>query len=106
MLFTEDMRRDPYPLYAGLRATTPVLHFAPANLWFVLGHADVKRVLTDHEVFSSNVGPSRGVSSFDWMLFADPPRHSRLRGIVTRAFTPRTIAALEPRIRELVAQYR
>jgi cytochrome P450 len=56
----------------------------------------VKRALTDHDTFSSQV-PGPG----NWFLFLDPPRHTRLRALISRAFTPRSIANLEPRIREL-----
>ncbi len=81
-------------------ATTPVLHVPGADVYLVLDYEGVKRALTDHETFSSNVSPSRN-HSFEWLLFMDPPRHQKLRGIVSKAFTPRSIAALEPRVREL-----
>lgn len=102
-LFDDNMRRDPYRFYDQLRATSPIFHFAPADLYLLLDYASVKRALTDHEAFSSAVGASRGVS-FEWLLFMDPPRHTKLRAIVNRAFTSRSIAALEPRIRELTRQ--
>jgi cytochrome P450 len=99
-LFDDNMRRDPYRFYDQMRSSSPVLHFAPADLWLVLDYASVKRVLSDTGVFSSAVGASRG-HGFEWLLFMDPPRHTKLRGIVNRAFTSRSIAGLEPRIREL-----
>jgi cytochrome P450 len=97
-MFSEEMRRDPYPIYAQLRATTPVLHVQ--GLWVLLGYESVKRALTDTACFSSNVSPTRG-EHFEWLLFMDPPRHTELRAIMSRAFTSRSIAALEPRIRAL-----
>ena len=96
-LFSVETRRDPYPLYARL---PKVLHVPGAELWCVLGYDSVKRVLSDHECFSSNAAPARG-EAFEWLLFMDPPRHTKLRAIVSRAFTSRSIAGLEPRIREL-----
>ena len=99
-MFSEATRRDPYPLYAQLRQTMPVLHLEAQKLWVVLGYDAVKRVLHDTECFSSNAAPARG-GSFEWLLFMDPPRHAQLRSIVNRAFTSRAIAGLEPRIREL-----
>jgi cytochrome P450 len=99
-LFSETTRRDPYPVYAQLRAAGPVVHLPGPDLWVALSHEAVKRVLHDHAAFSSNIGPTRSVS-FEWLLFMDPPRHTELRGLISRAFTSRSIAALEPRIREL-----
>jgi cytochrome P450 len=99
-LFDDEMRRDPYPVYERLRATSPVFHVAPADVWMLFDHASVKRALHDHEVFSSAVGASRGLS-FEWLMFMDPPRHTKLRAIINRAFTSRAIAALEPRVRQL-----
>src|SRR5690242_15474424 len=99
-LFNDAMRRDPYPMYEQLRASAPVMHLATQDVWLVLDYAGVKRALHDHEAFSSNVGGTRGLQ-FSWLLFMDPPRHTKLRAILSKAFTPRSIAALEPRIREL-----
>ncbi|HEX3479561.1 MAG TPA: hypothetical protein VHT91_31275 [Kofleriaceae bacterium] len=102
-LFSPAMRRDPYPLYDQLRATSPVLHLPGPDLWVVFGHDAVKRALSDHEAFSSNVGPSRG-NRFEWLLFMDPPRHTQLRAIIGRAFGARSIAGLAPRIRALASE--
>jgi cytochrome P450 len=99
-VFTEDMRRDPYPLYEQVRRAGPVMHIPGVDLWMILDYEGVKRALHDPETWSSNVSRSRG-AAFDWLLFMDPPRHTSLRAIILRAFTPRSIAGLEPRIREL-----
>jgi cytochrome P450 len=102
-LFSETARRDPYPFYARLRADQPVLHVAGNGLWLVTRYASVRRVLTDHEAFSSRVSPLRG-HGFEWLMFTDPPRHTELRTLVSRAFTPRSITALAPRISAIVAE--
>jgi cytochrome P450 len=102
-LFSITTRRDPYPLYRQLRQTSPVLHVPELDLWVVFGYDAVKRALTDHDAFSSNVGPSRG-NRFQWLLFMDPPRHTQLRAIISRAFTSHSIAALEPRIRGIARE--
>lgn len=67
----------------------------------VLGYDGVKRALHDQQAFSSRASFSGG-SPLDWLVFLDPPRHTQLRALIGRAFTPRVIADLEPRIRELV----
>jgi cytochrome P450 len=99
-LLTDDVRRDPYPLYAQLRESAPVLEVPGTDLWALLDYEGVKRALSDHETFSSTMVTPIGASP-DWVLFVDPPRHNKLRGTILRAFTPRSIANLEPRIREL-----
>lgn len=93
-LFSEATRRDPYPTYERLRAAGPVFHDPASGLRLVLDYEGVKWVLTDPATFSSRFGP-------DWLIFADPPRHTKLRALVSKAFTPATVAALEPRIRQL-----
>jgi cytochrome P450 len=97
---TDDMRRDPYPLYEQVRSSSPLLHMAEADMWMLFDYESVKRALTDHEAFSSVVTPPTGKAP-DWLVFSDPPRHTKLRGLIMRAFTPRSIANLEPRVREL-----
>lgn len=94
-LFSDDARRDPYPLYERLRRASPLLREPRSGLWLVLDYGGVNRVLTDHEAFSSRSGPA------DWMIFQDPPRHTKLRALVAKAFTPRSIAGLEARVREI-----
>src|SRR5437764_5937428 len=93
-LFSDDARRNPYPIYADLRATMPLLREPRSGLWMVFDYATAKRILSDHESFSSKHGP-------DWLIFTDPPRHGKLRALVSKAFTPRSVADLEPRVREL-----
>src|SRR5438270_395676 len=92
------MRRDPFPVYDRVRGVSPVLHEPASGLWMVFDYEGVKRVLSDHEAFSSRTGPP------EWMIFQDPPRHTKLRTLISQAFTPRSVANLEPRIRELARQ--
>jgi cytochrome P450 len=104
-LFSDEMRRNPYPAYDRLRVPSPVLHLAPFDLWMILDYDGVRRALTDHAVFSSDLShvPGQG-NPGEWFLFFDPPRHTRLRALIAKAFTPRVVADLEPRIRELSRQ--
>src|SRR5688572_11295439 len=93
-LFSDEMRRDPFPIYAQIRASSPLLHDPQSGLWMVFDYEGVKRLLSDHGTFSSKYG-------LDWLNFADPPRHTKLRALISQAFTPRSVSNLEPRIREL-----
>lgn len=95
-LFSDDMRRNPFPVFDQIRAASPVLHVPPFNAWLVFDYEGVRRAVTDHETFSSAVkGPG------NWFIFADPPRHTRLRALIAKAFTPRSVTGLEPYIRGL-----
>ena len=94
-LFSDDIRRNPYPLYDLARRASPLLREPRSGHWMVFDYEGVKRVLSDAETFSSRYGPA------DWMIFQDPPRHSRMRALVSRAFTPRSITSLESRVREV-----
>lgn len=101
-LFSVEARRDPYALYDQLRAVGPVIHDPRSSRWMLLDHASVRRALDDHESFSSMVSPPPSAPS-NWFIFTDPPRHAKLRALVMRAFTPRSVGGLEPRIREIAA---
>jgi cytochrome P450 len=83
-------------LYDQLRTSTPVLRVPPPfDAWLILDYEGVKWALNDHETFSSRVPAPQ------WFPFFDPPEHTKLRALISRAFTPRMIANLEPRIRKL-----
>jgi cytochrome P450 len=104
-LFSDDMRRNPYPAYALMRSGSPVFHLPPFDLWMLFDFEGVKRALADHDAFSSDLSHAPGGGNpGEWFLFFDPPRHTKLRALISRAFTPRVVANLEPRIRELSRQ--
>jgi cytochrome P450 len=106
--FLPEFRPDPYPLYRKLRELDPV-HRSPAGPWILTRHADATEVLRDPR-FSSNpshlggerpqVGPRRIDTRV--LLFLDPPDHTRLRSLVSKAFTPNVVRRLRPRVEELV----
>ncbi|RSN52050.1 cytochrome P450 [Actinomadura sp. WAC 06369] len=107
-LYEHGSRHDPYPVYARLREEAPVFRNDEEDFWALSRHADVVAAFRDHERFSNANGillePSvwgpdaHRHASF---LAMDPPDHTRMRGLVSRAFTPRRVAELEPRIREI-----
>jgi cytochrome P450 len=103
---------DPYPLYARLRDEAPLYHNAERGFWALSRHTDVMESFRDTTRFSSAEGVSLdpaacGPHAYKTMSFLamDPPRHGRMRSLVSRGFTPRRVAELEPRIRELTRHY-
>lgn len=114
-LFTPDASANPYPLYARLRAEEPVCRIEPQGWWAVSRYADVVTVLKNHELFSSEVHLERirtahideeslrGLSTLRArsIIRSDPPAHTRLRRLVTSAFTPKAVARLEAWVRQI-----
>ena len=92
---------DPYPWYRYMRETHPVYYHEQLNLWYVYRHADVVGILADVDTFSS-AGAQEGTYLDSSFLRMDPPRHGRYRALVSQAFTPRSVALLEPRITAIV----
>ncbi|MFC4943736.1 cytochrome P450 [Pseudonocardia sp. GCM10023141] len=109
---------DPYPLLAALREHDPVHWSERYRSWFVTRFDDVSAALRDERFSSDRIAPYRrakldvpeadqavraafGVLE-DWMVFKDPPDHTRLRKLLSRAFTPRAVDRMRPRIVELV----
>jgi cytochrome P450 len=91
--------------YAQMRRTAPVAEGAD-GAWDVFGYEAVRAVLADHAAFSSAraMGGGGGNVLGDSLIAADPPRHRRLRALVDRAFTPRAVQALAPRIEQLAEE--
>src|SRR5579883_1257571 len=98
---SDEMRRNPFPAYARLRQTSPVWQDPRTGLWMIFDYDGVKRALNESEEFSSNPRAAGGEPTPQWMVFCDPPRHTVLRSLVIRAFTPRVVPRLQPRIRDL-----
>ncbi len=101
---------DPYPRYRELRSTAPLISVPAGDEVIALRWDDCERVLRD-PTFSSNVGHRRipmpdlaSPVSLDLpiLLFMDPPDHTRLRRLVSRAFTPRSVEQLRPHVADLV----
>ncbi|MFE3139123.1 cytochrome P450 [Streptomyces scopuliridis] len=106
-----DFFADPYPAYQALRAEGPVRRIRmPAGeaVWLVLGYEAVRAALGDARLrndirHSSEFDSDGGYAIGRNMLQVDPPDHTRLRALVSRQFTARRIAELEPRIRRISA---
>src|SRR5919198_1170021 len=115
--FLPEMRADPYPIYHQLRSTDPV-HQSFPGVWILTRYADCSTVIRDPVRFSSDSRNSNLYRAFQtaWgrdhtmmedatrrtMLFIDPPDHTRLRNLVSKAFTARRIEALRPHIQDIV----
>lgn len=102
-----DFVADPYPAYRRLRDRDPV-HYSILTRQFVVSrYADVNRILRDHRNFSNDLQKARSSHGSlgtrkklkPSMLVQDPPDHTRLRSLVSRAFTPPSIAKMEDYIR-------
>lgn len=102
-LLAPDFRANPYPHYARLRRTAPVSLIDPGGLLAVSRYDDVLAVMKDRSVFSSQGlqplfrPPWIGANPLaDSLLMLDPPEHTRLRTLVTHAFSTRVLPRIEP----------
>jgi cytochrome P450 len=101
---------DPYPTFRRLREEAPLYRNEVHDFWAVSRHEDVERGLKDNETFISGRGGILELIKADIemppgiLIFEDPPTHTIHRRLLSRAFTPKRVAALEPKIRELCAQ--
>ncbi len=109
---------NPFPEFARLRAEDPV-HWSPAmKAWIITRHADVKNVALNNRQISADrltpffkTNPEYQRGSIDslvrylnhWMVFRDPPDHTRLRRLFNKAFTPTSVSNLRPSIENIVA---
>lgn len=110
--FAYEFHEDPYPVYRALRAHAPVYKNEEIGFWALSRHADVVAGFKDHERLCNGGGISlemgdlgTDMSAVLSFLGMDPPRHTRMRGLVSRGFTPRRVAELEPRVRQIAAAY-
>jgi cytochrome P450 len=108
---------DPYPVYTELRERAPILYHEATDHWLVSRHADVDRLLRDrrfgrtylHMAGHDDMGhpaPPVWHDPFWWLinngiLDMEPPQHTRVRRLVSKAFTPRTVDRLRPKIQEI-----
>ena len=96
------MRADPYGFYERMRTRDPVHRTRIIDGWLLTRYRDVDAVLRNHVAFSNR---TRVLDErLESLLDTDPPDHTRLRGLVSKAFTPAAVANLRPRIERLVAR--
>ena len=118
-LLSAEAVRDPYTFFGELRDTSPIVYNERYRSWILTQHSDVSAAFKDTRFGSDRITPyleqrrSQGVTDAgdgvfgilsDWLVFKDPPDHGRLRGLVHRAFTPRSVQQMEVRIEEIAAE--
>ena len=114
LVFDPATRANPYPVYDLLRTEQPVYQ-SPIGPWFVTSYEDCARLLREPRLtrrFEDSweqralIQDSVGRAWFDqqerWMLWLDPPDHTRLRGLVSKAFTPRYVSQMHGRVAQVV----
>jgi cytochrome P450 len=108
--FSYEFHEDPYPTYRWLRDREPLYRNDRLGFWALSRFADVMAAFVDWETYSSAEGiilerlDPKYLEMTPMMIFLDPPRHDRLRKLVSRVFTPRRVAALEPFVREITVR--
>jgi cytochrome P450 len=122
--FSADVVTDPYPWYAELLRKGPVHWLESRQMFMAVGYDAVSAVIRNPAVFSSNMGyaaqakgaMSQGadvdmtsvvgidISALRQLISTDPPDHTRVRRLVSRAFTPRAVSELEPRLRDVCSE--
>lgn len=108
---SQETKRDPHTFYAQLRSTEPLSYVEGLNAWVVTTYEDALFVLKDPRFTKDSrkiVQPGQEQGSVQEMTFhmrnmlmVDPPDHTRLRALVSKAFTPRMIEQLRPRIQQI-----
>ncbi|MDE3085577.1 MAG: cytochrome P450 [Acidobacteriota bacterium] len=107
--FSREFQEDPYPVYRWLRDEAPCYHNAEIDFFALSRYADVVEASQQPQLYSSVEGTTverintRGM--LPMMIHMDPPEHDVNRRLVSRAFTPRSVAALEPFVRETAQGY-
>ncbi|MDE0218205.1 MAG: cytochrome P450 [Spirochaetaceae bacterium] len=101
-LTSAEVREDPYPTYHELRRIDPVHRLRLVDAWVLTRYRDVEAVLRDHRRFG-NAGRILVETVPMSLLGLDPPEHTRLRALVSKAFTPRAVAMLRTHIEETTA---
>jgi cytochrome P450 len=105
-----DAVRDPYSRYRALRESAPRcrIEFETGTGYVLTSYDDCRQALRDPRMGKEgqrpHLGDDRGVAGARTLLFLDPPHHTRLRGLISRAFTPRRVEGLKPRLARFVDQ--
>lgn len=115
--FSAEFRANPYPTYDRLRVEDPI-HWSFLKAWVVTRHRDVKQILSDRRFIADDLPERLNQKKLylqkgedfnllkqtisKWLFFIEPPHHSRLREIITKAFSISTIEQMRPQVIEIV----
>ena len=105
-----DLIADPYPMFKRFRDELPLYYNEKLDFWALSRYADVNKGLLDHQTYSSARGNILELIKANMevpsglLVMEDPPRHDLHRRLLSRMFTPRKIAELEPKVREFCAR--
>lgn len=108
-MYSVEINADPYPVYRRLREEAPLYYNDAHDFYAVSRFEDVEKGLLDAQTYISGKGAILEVIKADIdippgvIIFEDPPTHTIHRRLLSRAFTPRRVAELEPKIREFCA---
>ncbi|MCX8062523.1 MAG: cytochrome P450 [Anaerolineales bacterium] len=107
-LLSPDFIANPYPYYDILRESSPILYDADWKLWFVSTYEDINTLLRDRRLGRDMEGAPKpdpqtpfGKLHHNSLMEKEPPDHTRLRGLVNKAFTPPRVEALRQRVTEI-----
>jgi cytochrome P450 len=108
--FSYELDHDPYPTYRWMRDQAPAYYNERLDFWAFTRFEDNHRAFVDPVTYSSNHGTSlefmeHAKPDTSLMIWMDPPRHTRYRKLVSKAFTPARIGELEPMIRRIACEY-
>lgn len=108
-LLAPEVVKDPFPYFNTLRSETPIYFNEKWNGWILTRYEDVNSALLNPNLTSQRIMPSKSASNelkldmastyeilSKWMVFNDPPNHTRLRMLVSKAFTPKTVEKMRP----------
>ena len=110
--YNYEIHEDPYPTYARLRAESPIYRNDELDFWALSRHEDVLGAFRNPGQLSNRFGVSIDPAAFGpeahramSFLAMDPPRHTRMRSLVSKAFTPRRVAELEQSVRFIALEH-
>jgi cytochrome P450 len=108
--YSVELNMNPYPVFARIREEAPLYYNDTHDFYALSRYDDVNKALIDHETFISGKGALLEIIKSGMeippgtLIFEDPPLHNIQRNLLSRMFTPRKVAALEPQIREFTAR--